>query len=377
MPGRWVPITWHGQAAKAWQPSVLTWPMLEPSASLARCTERAALAAQRADEQLPSSWEPVTRMLLRTEGIASSDIEGLRAPVDEVALALVDEKATGSTAGWIADNLAVITDAVASSRLRLTIKLLHQWHRRLMRHGTLSPELVGRFRTSQGWIGGATPVDAVYVPPPPESIGPLMTNLMAFANRNDFDPVTQAAVLHAQFETIHPYGDGNGRLGRVLIGWLLARRLGLALPPPVSVLIARDPGGYLSSLLLFRQESSDPLVGWFADVVTRAGEASLDLGHRVRVLLTDWEERLHDLRADAAARKVAEQLPAHPVINTALAAESAWASERSARNAISALADHGILSPLAVKGSTPGRPRSWWVAGELLELVTHWPSHSG
>lgn len=92
MPGRWVPITWHGQAATAWQPSVLTWPMLEPSASLARRTERAASAAQRADEQLPSSWEPVTRMLLRTEGIASSDIEGLRAPVDEVALALVDEK---------------------------------------------------------------------------------------------------------------------------------------------------------------------------------------------------------------------------------------------------------------------------------------------
>lgn len=243
-----------------------------------------------------------------------------------------------------------------------------------MRHGTLSHELIGRFRTSQGWVGGATPVDAVYVPPPPESIGPLMTNLIAFANRDDFDPVTQAAVLHAQFETIHPYGDGNGRLGRVLIGWLLARRLGLALPPPVSVLIARDPGRYLSSLLLFRQESPDPLISWFADLVTRAGEASLDLGEQVRVLLTDWDQRLRGLRADAAARRVTAQLPAQPVINAALAAEGAEVSERSARNAIALLVGRGILAQLEITDTGVGRPRSWWVSRELLELVTTWPS---
>lgn len=374
MPGRWVPITWQGQAAKAWQPSFIADVELAPSVDLARRTERASAAAKRADERIPASWEPLTRMFLRAEGIASSDIEGLRAPMEEVAIAVVDDRAAGPTAGWIADNLAVVTDAVATSQQRLTIKRLQQWHTRLMRHGSLPAELVGRFRPSQGWIGGASPVNAVYVPPPAESVDSLMTDLVAFANRDDLDPVSQAAVLHAQFETIHPYGDGNGRLGRVLIGWLLARRLSLALPPPVSVLIARDPGGYLSSLLLFRQESPDPLISWFADLVTRAGEASLDLGEQVRVLLTDWDQRLRGLRADAAARRVAAQLPAQPVINAALAAEGAEVSERSARNAIALLVGRGILAQLEITDTGVGRPRSWWVSRELLELVTTWPS---
>jgi len=85
-----------------------------------------------------------------------------------------------------------------------------------------------------------------------------MDDLVAYANTDHFDPVTHAALLHAQFETIHPYGDGNGRLGRILIGWVLARRrLVDKLPPPISVLIARDPGGYISGLHLFRDGSVD------------------------------------------------------------------------------------------------------------------------
>ena len=69
-----------------------------------------------------------------------------------------------------------------------------------------------------------------------------MEDLVAFANEDRLDPVTQAAVLHAQFESIHPYGDGNGRIGRILIGWVLCHRLDLTVPPPVSLIIARDPG---------------------------------------------------------------------------------------------------------------------------------------
>jgi Fic family protein len=69
-----------------------------------------------------------------------------------------------------------------------------------------------------------------------------MDDLVAFANAEWVVPVTQAAVAHAQFEIIHPYGDGNGRIGRILIGWVLAHRIGITVPPPVSVFIARDPG---------------------------------------------------------------------------------------------------------------------------------------
>jgi Fic family protein len=201
-----------------------------------------------------------------------------------------------------------------------------------------------------------------------------MADLVGFANRTDVDPVVQAAVVHAQFETIHPYGDGNGRLGRVLISWVLARRLGVVLPPPVSVLIARDPGGYLSGLHQFRDGSVDAYIGWFAEIVGRAGDASVVLGDRVRLLLADWDERLSSLRADAAARRLVGLLPEHPAITSAVAADRLGLSERAARTALEALAERGIVAPMAPLRTSPGRPYSWWIARELLDLVGRWSS---
>ena len=143
--------------------------------------------------------------------------------------------------------------------------------------GGLPRHLVGAYRAEQSWVGGTSPRDAAFVPPPPELVHGLMEDLVAFANDDSLDPVTQAAVLHAQFEIIHPFGDGNGRIGRVLIGWLLARRLGIALPPPVSVLIARDPGGYLAGLTLFRLGQLDPWVEWLAAALERSSDAAAGL----------------------------------------------------------------------------------------------------
>ena len=120
---------------------------------------------------------------------------------------------------------------------------------------------IGSFRDEIGWIGGTSPLNAVAVLPPPELIEPLTNDLITFANRKDVDPVAQAAVAHAQFESIHPYADGNGRVGRILIAWLLIRRLCLRVPPPpVSVAIAADTGGYLSGLALYRLGQLDPYV---------------------------------------------------------------------------------------------------------------------
>src|SRR5438445_500042 len=127
-------------------------------------------------------------------------------------------------------------------------------------------ERAGRLRWVQGGFGDTTPLDAALVPPPPGEIHGLMGDLVAFVNRDDLDPVTQAAVAHAQFEVIHPYVDGNGRVGRVLVVWLLTRRLRLVSPPPVSVRIALDRGGYLSGLTRFRLGEVDPWIAWFADV---------------------------------------------------------------------------------------------------------------
>lgn len=342
---------------------------------VARRTERAAAAVRRADELLPGTWEPIVRILLRTEGVASSNIEGLIAPIEAVVAAEIDNRAAGPTAAWIADNLTVVTEAIhTSQRDRLSIAALNRWHAQMMRNSRLPPAMIGRFRTAQGWIGGSSPIDAVYVSPPPDAVPGLMKDLVTFANRTDLDPVTQAAALHAQFETIHPYGDGNGRLGRVLISWLLARKLHVALPPPVSVLIARDPGGYLSGLFQYREGSLEAYIGWFADVVTRAGDASVVLGERVRSLLELWERRVEPLRSDAAARRLMQLLPEHPVINAAIAAQRLGISERAARNALESLASHRIVSPAEISTAATGRPRAWWIAPELVDLVGAWAS---
>lgn len=375
MSGRWTSIKWQGRPARAWVPEILATDSIDLGTASVRKSERAAAAVRRADELLPGTWEPIARILLRTEGVASSNIEGLRAPIEAVVAAEIDDAASDSTAAWIADNLAAVTEAVGAARqTRLSVSALHRWHRQLMRHGDLPRGMVGSFRSAQGWIGGTSPIDAVYVPPPPTELRALMADLVAFANRADVDPVAQAAVLHAQFETIHPYGDGNGRLGRILVSWLLARRLDVALPPPVSVLIARDPGGYLSGLHQFREGSLDAYVGWFGDVVMRAGDASVILGERIRDLLTEWEGRAADLRSDAAARRLVAVLPEHPVLTSRVAAEALGISERGARNALQALADRSILMPSEMRRPTPGRPSSWWVATELLRIVGTWAS---
>ncbi len=199
-----------------------------------------------------------------------------------------------------------------------------------------------------------------------------MADLIVFANRGDVDPVTQAAVAHAQFELIHPYADGNGRVGRILIAWVLSRRLNLATPPPVSVRIATDRGGYLSGLTLFRFGEIDPWVAWFAEIVEGSGDAATSLVGSVARLSEEWSERIAGVRSDAVAHRVLALLPAHPAIGGEIVAGELHVSERAARTALHTLQAHGILEPFARAQRETGRPRHWWVASELLALVGAW-----
>ena len=190
--------------------------------------------------------------------------------------------------------------------------------------------------------------------------------------RRVVDPVTQAAVAHAQFETIHPYGDGNGRIGRILIGWILAHRTGINVPPPISVFIARDPGGYLAGLTRFRLGELDPWVDWLAGELRYSSEAAQGLMLRSEQLLKEWNGRIDDLRADATARLVLPVLIEHPVVSSDQVAERVAVSERAAGTALTLLAERGILEPYNKAPAGPGRPRRFWVASELIAMVTTW-----
>ena len=117
--------------------------------------------------------------------------------------------------------------------------------------------------------------------------------------RTDIDPVAQAAIAHAQFEIIHPFADGNGRVGRVLIAWILANRLSLISPPPVSVAIATDVGGYTSGLTLFRLGDLDAWVQWFAESIRRASRAQRQLVSALEDLKIQWSEQLSGQRRAA------------------------------------------------------------------------------
>jgi Fic family protein len=366
-----VHIEWNGRRVTAWVPTALA--LREPrwTETTVRLTERAAASARRGSDALPANWEALARLLLRAEGVASSYVEGVRAPVAEVAAAELDP-AVGETAAWVANNLAAVLQAVGEAHDGpLAVESLHRWHRRLMAGASRLPaHLIGASRDRQGWIGGTSPLDAALVVPPPGLIAPLLDDLVEYVNRTDIDPVTQAAVAHAQFELIHPYADGNGRVGRILIGWILTRHLNLLSPPPISVRVANDIGGYLSGLTLFRLGQPDAWVAWFAQALASAGQVTSDLVRAVGELSARWEARLADVRADAVAHRVPALLPAHPVLDAATLARELNVSERAARGALDALRERGVLERLEPTHRSRGRPRGWWVATELLSLVS-------
>ncbi|MCY3850837.1 MAG: Fic family protein [Acidimicrobiaceae bacterium] len=369
LPGRTVDAEWNGRLVQTWVPAPLRERQFELSASTIRAGERACAALRLVEARMQENLEPMARLLLRNEGVASSGIEGLHEPIESVLLAA--RTGGGGTAGWVADNLVVIDWALDTADEPLTIDILHRWHRQLMQHGTLPTDMVGTFRPALGWVGGTSPFDAAYVPPPPSEIPRLVDDLIAFANREpeDLDPVSHAAVIHAQFEAIHPYGDGNGRLGRVLVSRALRRRgVTTRSTVPISMAIARDPGGYLSGLHLFEQGTPDPWITWFAEIAVKAAFTTDQIFHQVQALITRWEEVTVGLRADHSARALLSHLPAHPVLNAGDVAELLGVTERSGRTALTALASCGVVSRVQVESNGSGRDRHWFAAPELLKL---------
>ena len=370
--GRSVEVDWGGRSVSAWVPAPLAKRDLTLTTTTARVAERAVTALRLADTRLPPEWEPLARLLLRHEGVASSGIEGLCEPIESVLVA--ERTGAGGTAGWVADNLAVIDEAVTTACEPLNVERLHRWHERLMRHGRLPDDMVGRFRTAQSWVGGTSPADAAYVPPPPPEIPPLIDDLVRFADdeRGDLDAVSRAALAHAQFEAIHPYSDGNGRLGRVLVSRVL-RRSGVTdrSTAPISVAIAREPGGYLSGLHLFERGDHDPWVRWFAETAARAAAVTEHLVEQADRLLRRWNELTAGLRADHTARALLARLPGTPVLNAQDVAALLGVSERSGRTALAALAACGVVSPVEdVQEARSGRARRWFAATDLLDLWT-------
>jgi Fic family protein len=339
------------------------------SGSTLEVCDRAAGTLSQIGAQPPVAWDPIARLLLRAEGLASSDIEGIRVTPRRLLQAMVAD-ADDQPAQWVLDNIDAVETAYDEAEEDLTTEALLRWHAILMRRSPLPPEYVGTYREVQGWIGGMDPPTAVFVPAPPEFVGELMDDLIGYANRRDLPPVAQAAVLHAQFETIHPFADGNGRVGRALVGWCLRRRGVLARAvPPISPVIARQTDLYVHGLWLYREEKLDAWVTWFAEVCETAAASVASLSIAIAEVQRDWERRLSDLRSDGTARRLLAELPALPIIDVGRAAATLEVSERSARSALTTLEERDVLEPLDPVPGGPGRPRKVWIAGALVDLL--------
>ncbi len=372
--GRHQPVVWQGRRVQAFVPTLLADRDLTLSPDAARRCGLAEASVATGAAALPDDYAPLARLLLRAEGIASSYVEGVTAPVVDVVLAEHDPAGEHSLAAWVAANLRATTDAIthASGTAALTLPDVCAWHTALMAGSPTPTVHVGQVRTEQGWIGGTSPLEAHLVTAPVTELELLLSDLLAYVNRTDVDPVAQAAVAHAQFEIIHPFADGNGRIGRVVLLWLLTRRLALLTPPPVSVLLAGDVGGYASGLVRFRLSDHNGWVSWFADAVSGAGRAQQELISNVAGLRARWHDRLHaaGLRSDAAAWAVVELLPRHLILTAADVSTALGLTPKGARAALTDLTDTGVLTRYGTVSPTGrGRPAELYVSVELLGLA--------
>ena len=282
--------------------------------------------------------EALARLLLRAECVASSRIEGLevggRRLLRADAARQLGEDPRDLTATEVLGNIDAMVwgvNAVEPGGV-ITVETLLEMHRRLL-DGTRLAEHAGRIRDVQNWIGGSdyNPCSAEFVPPPPEAVADLLNDLLAFCNDDSLPALAQAAVAHAQFETIHPFVDGNGRTGRVLFHLVMRRRgIGLRVLPPVSLVLAtwsRDyVGGLMGTRYVGPADSVEAHAGinrWiaiFAAACRRAVEDASRFEERVRALLDSWHERVGPVRRDSATHLLIEALPAAPVLTTSTAA---------------------------------------------------------
>jgi Fic family protein len=318
---------------------------------------------------------PLARLLLRTESIASSKVEGLQVDSRDLARAEARLESGGKASATAAEVLANI-DAMelavdqAAAATMLGVGDITEIHAALMA-GAPNSQVAGRIRAEQNWIGGNdyNPCGADFVPPPPEEVPRLLDDLCAFANEQQLPPLVQAAVAHAQFETIHPFMDGNGRTGRALIHVILRRRgLTPAYVPPISVVLAADRGDYIRGLTAYRQGGTDSWLSGFAVATARAAVLAEEYLDAVERLQAAWRERLSNavrLRSDSAAWILIDVLPAHPVISLPVAVTAAGRTKAVVNQALSQLEQAGVL--LRLGGGE--RNRTWEAAG-LLDLLS-------
>jgi Fic family protein len=311
----------------------------------------AAIAVANHGQHLVA-METLARLLLRSESVASSRIEGLECSQRRLAEAAFAPEHADETARQVLANIDAMRQAInlGAEERELTIDDIRDMHERLMLEDRVIGRFAGEFRTQQSWIGGRgdSPRYAAFVPPPPDHVESLIRDLVAFINRDDLPTLAQAAIAHAQFETIHPFIDGNGRVGRCLIHTVLARRqLASRILVPVSLVLAAYGDVYIQGLVDFREGRIDQWCGTFASAAKLAVEGAARFEEELATMIARW--RLEsEARPGSHLWRACEETTITPVFTVATLREKLDSSNTAAMEAIERLEKIGIVAQVSL-----------------------------
>lgn len=323
----------------------------------------AAVAIGRFDAELGSSVLPFASMLLRSESASSSQIENLTSGARAIAESELGERTSGNAA-LIVRNVRAMQAALALSD-QIDEAAVIEMHEALLSDS--APEMTGRFRQQQVWIGGTefSPHEAVFVPPHHGRVGDSMADLVGFVRRLDVPALAHAAIAHAQFETIHPFPDGNGRTGRALVHAML-RQAGVTknIAVPVSAGLLHDLDGYYEALTAYRAGDVDAIVRAFTQAAWFAVASGRRLASDVRAVRASWADATSDLRSDNRARALVDLAIEHPVLNAGLIQDRLGVAAPTAYRAVETLVQRGVLRPANSK-----QRNRIWIAEALIEAL--------
>lgn len=335
---------------------------LQLPAHLAADVTEASAAITRFDAEYGDAVVPFSSLLLRTESSASSQIENLTASARAVLEAEIGSRSRGNASLVVANTRAM--QAALALADRLDEQAILDMHAELL--GSTRPEWTGRWRDQQVWIGGSPwgPHTALFVPPHHEHVAAAMRDLVSFMERDDITPFTQAAIAHAQFETVHPFPDGNGRVGRALVHAILrSKDVTRGVTVPISAGLLRERDAYFAALGSYRSGDPLPIVERFVDATFHALHSGRSLIDDLREVRDAWQQAI-TVRSDAAAWRLADLLLRQPVLDSRIVRERLEVSAPTAHSAIGHLVDVGILR----EASGQKRDRIWR-AIDVLEAL--------
>lgn len=343
---------------------------VELTPSVLTDAESASHEITRFDAELGGEIAPFAAVLLRSESAASSQIENLTASARAIAEAELPGGKAKRNAEMIVANTAAMQAALALSDT-IDADAILAMHRALMvnepRH---TP---GEFRTEPVWIGGgSTPIGATFVGPRHDAVPSAIGDLIAFTRRADVPALPQIAVGHAQFETIHPFSDGNGRTGRALVQAML-RNKGLTrqVTVPVSAGLLADTDAYFAALTSYRDGDAVPIVERFSRATVLAIANGRQLVADLREIRETWNDVI-TARSDSAVWKVADLLIRRPVVNAALLAQELGMESTNAHRYLNPLTDAGILVE-----TTNGPRNRVWRSPEVLAALDAFAERAG